>query len=456
MTNAQPVETDALSKWLTTHTAHYTMAGVAAGALFPLVASFIKVAELGVPPTPGNLLAAQGEPLLWIIDTAPLFLGFLAGIAGRRHDLVARSNRLLLEREAELTASRTNLEAGISERTHELDQRNAEMRSVIAIARQIAEVRDLTALLPTAVQLISERFAGYAASLYLLDETAHFAVLRASSSEAGRTLMREGFRITVGDQSVVGRVARRGKLLISEPRTDGHEQVGRGSASLPPASVLALPLVVRGRVTGVLEVEAQRAAPTTQYDAEVLQLLADQLAAAIENARLVTASRTTVEQLQSLTGEGTRRAWQEYLKNHALTYQLTPVGANLAGSGPEGQASQHLSIPVLLRGQEIGSISLQRRAGTQWTRSEQDLLEKLAAQLALALENARLIEETRQRALQEQTVSAVSGRFSRSLDVDALLQVAVREFAALPEVAEATVVLKPTTDVSTQIRNAAS
>lgn len=455
MTNARPVESDVISRWLTTHTAHYTIAGVAAGALFPLVASFIKVAELGVPPTPGNVLAAQGEPLLWIIDTAPFFLGLFAGIAGRRHDLVARANRLLLEREAQLTASRTNLEAAISERTHELDQRNAEMRSVIAIARQIAEIRDLAALLPTSVQLISERFAGYAASLYLLDETAHFAVLRASSSEAGKALMREGFRIPVGDQSVVGRVARRGKLLISQPRADGHEQVGRGSANLPSASVVGLPLVVRGMVGGVLEVEAQGAAPTTQYDAEVLQLLADQLAAAIENARLVTASRTTAEQLQSLTGEGTRKAWQEYLKNHALAYQLTPAGANSGPSGAEGQAAQPLAIPVLLRGQEIGSISLKRKAGTQWTRSEKDLLEKLAAQLALALENARLIEETRQRALQEQTVSAVSGRFSRSLDVDALLQVAVREFAALPEVAEATVLLMPATETSTQTRNSA-
>lgn len=446
MTNGAPLESDAIRNWLTTHTAQYTVAGVSSGLLFPILASFIKAAELGLPPSPGNLLAAQrGEPLLWIIDTAPFILGLLAGIAGRRHDLVARSNRLLLEREADLSTSRANLETSVSERTAELDKRNAEMRSVIAIAHQIAEIQDLAALLSTSVQLISERFAGYAASLYLLDETGHFAVLRSSSSEAGKMLVQDAHRVTVGDQSVIGRVARRGTLLISQSRSDGREQ-----ASTATASVVGLPLVVRGKVTGVLEVQVQQPGPTTQGDAEVLQLLADQLAAAIENARLVTASRTTVAQLESLTGEGTRKAWQEYLSNHSLAYQFTPAGVKSSGLAAGTPELQPLIVPVLLRGQDIGSITLRRKPGARWTQSEQDLLEKLAAQLALALENARLIEETRQRAVQEQTVSAVSGRFSRSLDVDALLQVAVREFAALPEVAEATVVLKPTSEPGAQ------
>ncbi|HEX2697302.1 MAG TPA: hypothetical protein VHM28_06295, partial [Anaerolineales bacterium] len=60
-------------------------------------------------------------------------------------------------------------------------------------------------------------------------------------------------------------------------------------------------------------------------------------------------------------------------------------------------------------------------------------------QVALALENSRLLDETRQRAIQEQTVNEISGRFSRSLDIDALLQTAARELGALPEVAEVSV-----------------
>jgi sigma-B regulation protein RsbU (phosphoserine phosphatase) len=112
-----------------------------------------------------------------------------------------------------------------------------------------------------------------------------------------------------------------------------------------------------------------------------------------------------------------------------------------------------LRVPLELRGQEIGSISVKRSSAAPWSEPEHHLMEKLASQVALAVENARLIEETRQRAAQEKMVSEVSARFSRSLDVEALLQAAVREFAALPDVAEATVVLKPAGSDGSQSRN---
>jgi GAF domain-containing protein len=70
----------------------------------------------------------------------------------------------------------------------------------------------------------------------------------------------------------------------------------------------------------------------------------------------------------------------------------------------------------------------------------------VAIQVALALDNSRLLEETRQHAVHEQTVNEITARFNRSLDVDTLLQTAVRELAALPEVTEASVFIKPTNE----------
>jgi K+-sensing histidine kinase KdpD len=167
------------------------------------------------------------------------------------------------------------------------------------------------------------------------------------------------------------------------------------------------------------------------------------LAASIENARLVSESRAAIDQLEKLGSEGTRKVWSQYLRASSFAYQFTPAGTRSITSVPESGQPRGTRIPLMLRGQEIGSIAVQRSTGEHWTPTEQDLMEKLAAQIALALENARLIEETRQRATQEQVVSEISARFSRSLEVEALLQAAVREFAALPDVAEAAVVLKP-------------
>ncbi len=61
--------------------------------------------------------------------------------------------------------------------------------------------------------------------------------------------------------------------------------------------------------------------------------------------------------------------------------------------------------------------------------------------MALALDNSRLLEETRQRAIQQQTVNEISARLSRSLDIDTLLRTAARELGTLPEVAEVSVVV---------------
>ncbi len=444
MNSGTLVPSGSLKSWLGQRMAQYALAGVMVGFAFPVLAAGIKLAELSLPVNALNMLAVQQlDPVLWITDTAPLFLGLLAGIAGRREDLALEANRLLKERETELSAIRTNLEQSVSERTSQLDARNAEMRSIISFARQIADIQDEATLLSTSVQTIRERFEGFDASLFLLDEAGQSALLKASSSAAGRSLLQNGYHVAVGDQSPVGRVARRGKLLISPVRPESLDEIGRTGLNQPSMAEIALPLVVRGKVIGVLDVLSQASLAPTQSEAEMFQLLADQLAASIENARLVAESREIVDQLGTQSAEGTRAAWQQYLKGNTFAYQFTPAGVRpLPAVRLEDQADG-FRLPITLRGQAIGSIAVKRSTDERWTPTEKDLMEKLAAQVALALENARLIEETRQRVSQEQAVSDISARFSRSLDVEALLQVAVREFAALPDVAEATVVLKP-------------
>lgn len=421
----------------------YALLGIFVGLAFPAIATVIKLVELHAPFTLSNILAAQGsDPVLWITDTAPFFLGLLAGIAGHREDLATHATALLQERETELNTIRTSLEENVLERTRQLDERNAEMRSVVSFARRVADIQDLPALLSASVQIINEQFEHFAANLYLLDETSQSAVLRASSAAGAM----DGQHVAVGDRSVVGRVARRGKLLVAPVRPDSIGEVGRTAAGSAATTEIALPLVVHGRVIGVLDILSTAPEAPGQNQTDTLQLLADQLAAAIESVQLATESRTAIRQLEAVSAESTRAAWQQYLRDTTFAYQFTPAGVRSVTADSDGGKTGGTRLPIRLRGQQIGSISVQRSTGDHWTPTEQDLMDKLVAQIALALENARLIEETRQHAAQEQVVSEISARFSRSLDVEALLQAAVREFAALPDVAEATVVLKPTNE----------
>lgn len=437
-------------------TARYTMLGVLAGVLFPIIASLIKVAELGLPLSLSNMLTAQAiEPLLWITDTAPLFLGLVAGIAGRRQDRVVQANEALVAREAELNAAQAQLEQNVAERTQELNERNLQTRAVVELARQIADVQDLQSLLNAAMELLRKRFGQYAADLYLLDDSRRSAVLRASSTAAGRIRVEAGYHIGSGDQNAIGRVIRRGKLLVSSAAPDRPESSPSTSAGHSSTAQITLPLVVRGNVIGALDLHKEAPEPAGQREIEIFQLIADQLAASIENVRLVTDTQATLGQLQALTAQGTRAAWQEYLKDRVIAFQFTPAGVSPLSSDATMREPGDLNMPLALRGEKIGVIKLRRRPAGDWAQADRELLEKVAAQVALALENARLLEQTRQRAAQEQVISEISTRLNRSLDVDAVLQAAVREFASLPEIAEAEIRLSSSDGHVTESNNGA-
>jgi GAF domain-containing protein len=451
MTSSPLDETRSNASWLGTRTVQYAFLGVLAGVLFPIIGIALELARRNFPVSFSNVLMVQRtEPSIWIIETAPLFLGIIAALAGRRQDLVLQANKALTLREAELSSIRENLEQIVTQRTQELDQRNAQMRAVVQFARQIAEFQDLPALLNTAVRTLSERFNWQDADLYLLDDGGQSAVLRASASPR-KSSLKEGQRVAIGDQHAIGRVVRRGRPYISAP------QPGKQEASLraAPGIEIAIPLITRGKVIGALDAHLPDSQPVGQNDMELFQLVADQLAAAIENVRLVSDARTTAEQLKALTLRDTRVAWQTYLKNKEYAYRFTPAGMSPTSPASFPDQATALDIPLTLRGQRIGSIALHRRAGASWTQADQDLLDKVSAQVVLALENARLLDETRQRAVQQQVVSEISARLNRSLEVDAVLESAVREFAALPDVAEAEIVLVSTDNAGPQPHNRA-
>jgi GAF domain-containing protein len=102
-----------------------------------------------------------------------------------------------------------------------------------------------------------------------------------------------------------------------------------------------------------------------------------------------------------------------------------------------------LRIPITLRGELLGTIVLQRSADISWSDTERSLAIEIAGQVGLALENARLLDEAQRRAAQEQSMSDLAAKLSRSLDPDILLQTAIRELHQLPNVSGVSVYLTP-------------
>ena len=109
-----------------------------------------------------------------------------------------------------------------------------------------------------------------------------------------------------------------------------------------------------------------------------------------------------------------------------------------------------ISAPIMLRGQKIGNISIARKGDAVWSKLDKDLIEEVASQVGLAIDNIRLLEEATQRAKQEQTIGKLAARFSQSLDLDTLLQTAARELGQLPDVSEVSVFIGQETQQTSQ------
>jgi signal transduction histidine kinase/GAF domain-containing protein len=168
----------------------------------------------------------------------------------------------------------------------ETRQRAAQLEAIAELGRHITSILDLDELLSQVVELIQHILSYYHVHIFLVDEVSKEAVFRAGSGEAGRLIEeRGGVCLEVGQQGIIGWVAGTGLPLLvndvsQEPRYVPND-------ALPATkSELAVPLKIGQRVIGVLDVQSDELHALDLDDVAVLQALGDQVAIAIENARL--------------------------------------------------------------------------------------------------------------------------------------------------------------------------
>ena len=418
-------------------TQRYGFIGILFGFVFPVLATIVRIAELDMPVSLSTVISLHlGERLLWIIDTAPLFLGIIAMLAGKRQDQLKVANTQLQQRGKELVEERDKLEIHVEERTALLTRKAAQLRSASYIARQTAELQDLDAILNNLVNLVTDQFGYYHTGIFLINEAGNEAVLQATSSEGGRRMMEKGHSLAIGTQGIVGFVAAQKKSRIA--LDVGADAVFFNNPYLPMTrSEVAIPMLIRNRVLGVLDIQSDKPQAFTLEDIDVLETLADQVAIAIENARLLDESRAAIMQLEAVTTLRTREAWTQKIQEKEQVYTYTPLGLRSGKSIQKEEGGT--SVPISLRGQKIGSISIVRKGNAALNKVDEDFMTEVAIQVGLAIENIRLLEEATQRAKQEQTVGELAARFSQSLDIDSLLQTAARELGQIADVSEVSV-----------------
>ncbi len=346
---------------------------------------------------------------------------------------------------AQLSQMMTGLEQRVAERTHDLERRSDQLKVAAEVARDATSIRELDILLDRAVHLIRDRYGFYHAGIFLRDSKGEYAILQAATGDAGRIMLQRNHKLKIGEMGIVGYVCSTGQPRIS--LDVGSDAVHFKNPLLPETrSEMALPLKIADRVIGALDVQSTEEAAFDQDDITVLQTMADQLAIAIENARLFQEAQENLQQLRALYGRYSEEAWghlAEASKVNGYQYDakgVTPLLRKVGNGNEQAQEEEPptIHIPLKLRGQEIATLQVWTESGTT-TYIDRALLESIAERISQAMESARLYEEARSLARNEQILSHVTAQFTRSFGLDALLQTAVQELGQLPNVTDVTI-----------------
>lgn len=334
-----------------------------------------------------------------------------------------------------------SLERRVGERTAELEQRSMQLKTAAEVARDTLAARDLDDLLKRVVNLVRERFGFYHAGIFLVDEAREFAVLQAATGEAGRELLARRHRLQVGKTGIVGYVTATGKARIA--LDVGDDAVHFQNPHLPETrSEMALPLIVGDEVIGALDVQSTEPSAFSERDVEILQVLADQTAIAITNARLFSQNQAALDAARQAYTELSQIAWQEVLDRKPPGYVSDSSGVKaLDRQAPlpqaPGEAMPELDLPILVRDQVVGVIHAHKPSQSgDWSEQELVLMHTLVEALSQSLESARLFEATQEQALRERLVGEVTARMRSTLEIESVLQTAAREMQQILKLAE--------------------
>jgi GAF domain-containing protein/HAMP domain-containing protein len=412
-----------------------------------------------------GIIAAQriAEPLVNLTRTANQIAGgdLTARAVVQTDDEIGILAKTFNEMNNQLGKILAGLEQRVIERTVDVEaarqqseKRAQELQAISEISRIISTEQRLETLLSLITRLVSERFNFYHVGIFLIDNSKQFAVLQAANSEGGQRMLEREHKLEVGHIGIVGHVAQTGKPRIA--LDVGADAVYFDNPDLPDTrSEMALPLNLRGQTIGVLDVQSLKPGAFKESDANTLGILADHVAITIDNARLFEQSQQALRELQALYRQYQVQEWDAFIRQETkVGYHQSAIGGKVLEQPIEsneinqviekgemivnhaeyGKTEPSMVIPVKLRGQTIGVLNVKAPTPNRiWNQDEINLMQAISDRLALALDNARLLQESQRRAAKEQKIGDVTAKIGASIDMRNVLRTAVEELGhALP------------------------
>lgn len=208
-----------------------------------------------------------------------------------------------------------------------VEARTRQLAAAAEVGRAITSILSTEELLARTVELIRERFGYYHVSIFLLDDLRAYAELRESTGEVGARLKARSYRLAVGSNSIIGWVTANKQSRIA--LDVGADPVYFQNELLPETrSEAAVPLRIGERIIGALDVQSREPEAFTPADVDVLQILADQIAVAVENGRLFTRQQRIVE-LEQIVSSVTTKIYKSLTLDSILENAAVELGRAL-------------------------------------------------------------------------------------------------------------------------------
>ncbi len=330
-----------------------------------------------------------------------------------------------------VSPSRAAPEAQTAPQVSAATQPDAWPRKALEALRRLNEFHDPAQPTSAAADILAKVFGYPYVALYLVDRTTGQAVLQSTSGPAAPRQDEEGgVGVTLSGESLVARAARTQEaqqaILNFPPPLEETRAVSDALAHQA-----AVPLVSKDRLLGVLLVHSGDPSAFGAEEMECLEIVTNQLAALSDIPNLGPSVGLAGEEL------GTPRDDEARLRGEAL-WQPGPTQHQVGDArSPEPNAS--MEIPLSLRDLEIGTISL--AGDLEWSPEQRSIVEAVATQAALALDNARLVEMSQLSARNEHTLAEITSKVWASTTVDGVLRTALAELAQALDAAEGTIEL---------------
>jgi len=312
-----------------------------------------------------------------------------------------------------------------------VEERTSQLKAINEVGRVATSTLDPDEIISRVVNLITEEFGYYYSAIYMINHANTWAELKDATGEAGRVLKESTHKLAIDRSNIVGRAIQSRHAQIA---LDIGEKAVRFDYPLLPytRSEISLPLFVGEHILGALDVQSTQEAAFSKDDIDVLQNMANQVAILLDNARLFQETNQSLHEMRNIQKQYLREAW---------------IDANLPGGeislfvGDDIKSNEKHSVevPIALRDQIIGQLVLEGNEAL--SPDEQSWVQAIATQAALALENARLLDESQSVAMREKFVTEINNKIWASTTIDGVLQTAIRELGKVLDATDATIEL---------------